>query len=110
MSKHKVDPDGLRPCATGWDDVILICKTCSKKLSGGFGERRDEPLRKALRGALKEAGRRGRVGMIEVPCFGVCPKQAVTVAIGSAPGALLVVPAGFDLRALVGCTEGWVGD
>jgi predicted metal-binding protein len=81
--------------------VILICKKCSKKLSGGFGERQDEPLRKALRGALREAGKRGRVGMIEVSCFGVCPKKAVTVAFGSAPGELLVVPAGFDLGVLV---------
>ena len=102
MSKHKPLPDTMRPFPTGWDDVILICKKCSKKLSGGFGEQRDEPLRKALRGALKEVGKRGRVGMIEVSCFGVCPKKAVTVTFGSAPGELLVVPEGFDVRALAG--------
>jgi predicted metal-binding protein len=106
MSKPLLAADSLRPCPTGWDDVILICKKCSKKLSGGFGEGREAPLRKALRGALKEAGKRGRVGMIEVSCFGVCPKQAVTVAIGSAPGELLVVPAGFDLGGLVARVDG----
>ncbi len=105
MSKHKPLPDTLRPFPTGWDDVILICKKCSKKLNGGFGEEQDETLRKALRGGLKEAGKRGRVGMIEVSCFGVCPKRAVTVAIGSAPGELLVVPEGFDTRSLVARTR-----
>ncbi len=82
--------------------MILICKKCSKKLSGGFGEDQSEPLRKALRGALKEVGKRGRVGMIEVSCFGICPKKAVTVAFGSAPGELLIVPAGVDIRTLAG--------
>lgn len=107
MSKHKSTPEPgiLHPVATGWDDLILICKKCSKKLGGGFGEDGGEPLRKALRGALKAAGKRGRVGVMEVPCFGVCPKQAVTVGIASAPGAFLVVPAGFDTRELVGRTK-----
>jgi predicted metal-binding protein len=100
MSKHKPLPDTMHPTPTGWEDVILICKKCSKKLSGGFGEGQDEPLRKALRGALKATGKRGRVGLIEVSCFGVCPKKAVTVTFGSAPAELLIVPAGFDLRAL----------
>jgi predicted metal-binding protein len=100
MSKHTPNPDMMHPMPTGWEDVILICKKCSKKLSGGFGEGQDEPLRKALRGALKESGKRGRVGMIEVSCFGVCPKKAVTVALGSAPGEFLIVPEGFDVREL----------
>jgi hypothetical protein len=106
MSKNTPPPVSMRPTPTGWDDVILICKKCSKKLSGGFGDGRDEPLRKALRGALKEVGKRGRVGMIEVSCFGVCPKQAVTVAFGSAPGELLTVPEGFDMRVLAGRAKG----
>jgi hypothetical protein len=105
MSKHTPLPDHMRPFPTGWDDVILICKKCSKKLSGGFGEAREETLRKALREGLKAAGKRGRVGMIEVSCFGVCPKRAVTVAIGSAPGELLLVPEGFDTRELVARTK-----
>jgi predicted metal-binding protein len=91
----------IRPTPTGWDDMILICRKCSKKLNGGFGAGGDEPLRKALRGPMRAAGKRGRVGVLEVPCFGVCPKKAVTVAIASRPETFLVVPRGFDAGVLV---------
>ncbi len=97
--------DVISPVPTGWADLILVCKKCSKKLSGGYGKAGDEPMRKALRGALRAVGKRGRVGVIEVPCFGICPKKAVTVAVASAPGELLVVPAGLDLGSLVGRTK-----
>jgi predicted metal-binding protein len=85
---------GLRTEATGWNEVILICKKCSKKLSGGFGHGKTEPLRKALRCALKDAGQRGKVGLVPVGCLGVCPKQAVTIAFGTAPDRLFTIPAG----------------
>ncbi len=96
--KNKKAMPLVRPdmVATGWDEVILICKKCSKKLSGGFGHGKTEPLRKALRSALKDAGQRGKVGLVQVGCFGVCPKQAVTIAFGTAPNRLFTVPAGYS--------------
>jgi predicted metal-binding protein len=101
MSKITDTSAATKTYPTGWSETILICKKCSKKLSGGFGDGGYDPLRKALREALKAAGRRGQVGLIEVPCFGICPKKAVTVAFGGAPGELLVVPVGFDARQVV---------
>jgi hypothetical protein len=67
MSKITDTSAATKTYPTGWSETILICKKCSKKLSGGFGDGGYDPLRKALREALKAAGRRGQVGLIEVP-------------------------------------------
>jgi predicted metal-binding protein len=79
---------------TGWTDILLMCRKCSKKLNGGFGKDGEETLARAVRKALRARGQRGRIGVIGVPCFGICPKQAVTVARASRPGELLIVKAG----------------
>jgi len=95
LSKHRPTEDGqVRLVETGWSEVLLICRKCSKKLKGGFGPEGRDTLRTALRGRLRESGRRGEVGLIEVKCFGVCPKGAVTVAMASEPGVLRIVPKG----------------
>ncbi len=93
MSKKA--PDGLATIPTPWSDVVLICGKCSKKLHGGFGPDRGEPLSRTLKQALRQAGRRQAVRVIETKCLGLCPKGAVTVLQGTAPGALLTI-AGDD--------------
>ncbi len=81
-----------------WTEVVLVCRKCSKKLDGGFGEDGDEKLSKVLRKAVKAQGggkgRKARVGVIEVGCFDVCPKNAVVAVRTSNPGDWVVVPRG----------------
>jgi predicted metal-binding protein len=101
MSKHKPPTTTLLTVATGWDDTLLICRKCSKKLRGGFGPDGRDTLRQAARTVLRATGRRGRVGIMEVGCLGVCPKRAVTTARASQPGALQIVPQGYSAEALL---------
>ncbi len=82
--------------ATPWQELVVVCGKCNRKLDGGFGADGEDKLRTALKDALREAGRRRQVRVIEGGCFGLCPKQAVTVVASRAPHQLLVVPAGTD--------------
>ncbi len=100
MGKHRVRT--LQTVATGWTETLLICGKCSRKLGGGFGPEGDDSLRHALRDALRRAGRRGQVGLIDVACLGICPKKGVTMARASRPGEFLVVPRGQDAATLIG--------
>jgi len=87
---------------THWRETLLICKKCSKKVKGGFGPKSKTRLKKAL--AEKLALRKGRhasVGLIEVGCFDLCPKRAVTVARGTEPGKFYVVPRGAPLDDII---------
>jgi predicted metal-binding protein len=96
-----------------WTEVVLVCRKCSKKLDGGFGEDGDEKLAKALRKGLKAPGggkgRKARVGVIEVDCFDVCPKNAAVAVKASNPGEWVVVPRGASTEAVterLGLTRG----
>jgi predicted metal-binding protein len=93
-------PITTRP--THWRETILICKKCSKKMKGGFGPKAKTRLKKALaeKLALKK-GRLAAIGLIEVGCFDLCPKRAVTVAKGSEPGMFYVVPRGAHLDEII---------
>ena len=86
---------------SGWTDVVLVCRKCSKKLNGGFGEEGDKGLAKALRKQLGGKGRKARVGVIEVGCFDVCPKNAVVAVRASNPGDWVVVPRGASTQTVV---------
>ena len=78
-----------------------MCGKCSKKIDGGFGPKRGERLAKALRGEPGFGkGRKADVGVVEVKCLGLCPKNAVAVVDTRRPGEWLVVPAGDDVAAL----------
>ena len=78
-----------------WERTILICGKCSKRLDGGFGEKRSTPLAKALRKFLGlKKGRKAVIGIVETKCLGVCPGGAVTVIDGGEPGEWLLVRAG----------------
>lgn len=83
-----------------WQGVALVCRKCSKKLPGGFGPD-DEKLSKALRRALRAAGRRRALRVVEVGCLGLCPKKAVTVAVSTDPAALYAVPGGTPMDSVI---------
>lgn len=86
-----------------WSTCILVCKKCSKKAGGGFGEKGRTSLAKALR--ARGSGKRGRkadFGVIETGCLKLCPKNAVVVIDTAYPQDWRVVPRGTDVDALAG--------
>jgi len=95
MGKRLVTPS-IRAAITPWEEVVLVCRKCSRKLDGGFGKDGDSTLRTELKLALRKAGRRRQVRVVETGCFSICPKRAVSVMQGSRPGEMLVVPKGTD--------------
>jgi len=60
VSKHR-DAAGIRAAMTPWQDVVLVCRKCSRKLDGGFGKDGDATLRAALKQALRGTGRRRKL-------------------------------------------------
>ena len=82
----------IRTRPTPWQSIILLCGKCARKLDGGYGPKRDATLRSTLRMALKDAGHRRDVRIIETRCMGICPKKAVTAVNASRPGTIFVVP------------------
>ncbi len=91
----------MKTISSQWQDAILVCRKCSKKLGGGFGPDGKTPLAKALRQhwGLKK-GRKAARGIVEVGCLDICPKRAVVVIAASRPRDWLVVPAGEDIASL----------
>ncbi len=91
---------------TPWRDIVLVCRKCGKKLKGGFGEKRKQGLKTVLRLALRQAGRRRDVRVIEMRCLGVCPKRGVTALNATHPSLIHIIPAGAEpdaaLRTLLG--------
>ena len=99
MSKLK--PTSVTRIPTPFQDVVLVCRKCSKKLDGGFGPDGDESLGRAMKQMLRETGRRRSVRVIETKCLSLCPRGAVTMLRGSRPGEMLAVPQGTNLAALL---------
>ena len=90
----------IRHLRSDWQDAVLVCEKCSKRLDGGFGAKGRTSLAKLLRKTLGlRKGRKARVGIVETKCLGVCPKRAVAVAVARA-GDWLVVPAGTDVERM----------
>jgi len=86
---------------SNWQNAVLVCRKCSKKLDGGFGADQGERLAKALRKRLSlKKGRKAAAGIIEVNCLGVCPNGAVTVVNGAQSRDWLLVRRGADLDEL----------
>jgi predicted metal-binding protein len=84
-----------------WEGAILVCGKCSKKVGGGFGPKGRTPLAKALRDYLGlKKGRRASLGVVEVKCLGVCPKDAVVVLDAARPQRWLLARPGADVDAL----------
>jgi predicted metal-binding protein len=91
-----VAPDGVKSkVGARWERTILVCGKCSKRLDGGFGEKRRTPLPKTLRKFLGlKKGRKATIGIVQTKCLGVCPRGAVTVIDAERPGEWLLVRAG----------------
>jgi predicted metal-binding protein len=96
-----VEARRLKSVRSDWSNTLLVCKKCSKRLDGGFGPKGRTSLAKALRKHLDvKKGRKARLGIVEVKCLGICPRGAVTVINGKAPGEWALVKAGADLDAV----------
>ncbi len=90
-----------RKVRSRWSGTVLVCRKCSKKLSGGFGPEGKRPLAKALRKHLALGkGPKARAGIVEVSCLDICPKRAVTVVDTRYPDQWLIVRPGANLDAL----------
>jgi predicted metal-binding protein len=79
---------------TRWENIVLLCGKCARKLDGGYGAKGKDKLRTVLREGLKETGHRRDVRIIETRCMGLCPKNATTLVITSRPDSMFAVPAG----------------
>ena len=92
----------LKTVRSDWANTLLVCKKCSKKLGGGFGPKGKTPLAKALRSELGvRKGRKGTLGIVEVKCLGIFPRDSVTVINGAAPGEWALVLAGVSVATVV---------
>jgi hypothetical protein len=81
----------IRPAKAPFEDAVLICGKCVRRL-GAPG--------KALRKDLKKAAKRRRppkIRLVETRCFDLCPKRRVVLASARtlAQGRLLVVEPGL---------------
>lgn len=84
----------IRALAARSTSLVAICRKCGKKLGGGFGPRGKQSLAKALRSDLDLGkGKRATVRLVETGCLDICPKAAVVVIRGGAPGEVLIVAA-----------------
>jgi len=91
----------LKQVPSAWQGAILVCGKCSKKLDGGFGKKGRTSLAKLLRKILGVGkGRKATLGVVETRCLGLCPRNAVAMIDGRAPGTWLVVPKDADVAEL----------
>jgi predicted metal-binding protein len=84
-----------------WREIAMVCGKCSRKLDGGFGKKGKHGLADVLKDALKAAGRRREMRVVEVGCLGLCPKRAVTAVSSARPGQVLAVPSGADMAQVL---------
>lgn len=101
MSQANPPIETLPAIAAPWQDIVLTCRKCTRKLDGGFGPKRRLSLREMLKAGLRAAGMRRQFRVVEIGCLGLCPKNAVTLVRASRPGVMLRVPAGAAFDALL---------
>lgn len=103
-------PKPFKVSKTRWNEVVLVCRKCSKKLGGGFGPDGDKTLKKALRRYLHAGkGRKAGLAVVGADCFDVCPRNAVVAVNTRRPEELLIVPSGadlFEVKARLGLDDG----
>jgi predicted metal-binding protein len=90
-----------RDLPSKWRGAVMVCAKCSKRAGGGFGPKGKTRLAKALRKmfGLKK-GRKSPVGIVEVPCLGVCPRGRVMLIDTVHSDRWRIVPIGADVAAL----------
>ncbi|GAC1420924.1 MAG: hypothetical protein NVSMB5_13740 [Candidatus Velthaea sp.] len=73
----------IKPVKAAAEDVLFVCQKCE----GG------KQLRRSLKDAIKESGRKREVRVVASGCMDVCPKHTVTLARAAAgkPVRYLVV-------------------
>ena len=82
-----------------WQNAVLVCRKCTRKVGGGFGKKGKTPLAKALRALGNgKKGRKAAFGIIETGCLKLCPAGAVTVVDGARPQSWLMVKPGADIE------------
>ena len=84
--------------------AVFVCGKCARKLDGrGFGKRGREPMRKALKRALKGGAWGRKVRIVETSCLKLCPKgrQVVASAAMLSQGRLLVAEPGADAAPIL---------
>lgn len=88
---------------SNWSHAILVCRKCSKKNRkrlGGFGPRQ-KSLAKALKAELgTKKGRKARLGIVEVSCLDICPKQGVVLVDSRTPDQWRIVGPDADIAEL----------
>lgn len=73
----------LKPYPPTWKgDILLACRKCQKKLKGEPGMRALAKLKKTINRHNKQHPD-GRLHLISVGCFDMCPKGAVTICLPS---------------------------
>ena len=74
----------IRTISTRSETLVAICRKCSKKLGGGFGDGGKQSLAKVLKHDLDlPKWKRSPVRLVETGCMKLCPKGAVAVATSS---------------------------
>ncbi|MET0268822.1 MAG: hypothetical protein ABW173_00210 [Sphingomonas sp.] len=96
----------MKTVRSQWRATVLVCRKCSKKVGGGFGEDGGKSLAKALRGEMGGGkGRKANVGVVEVDCLKICPKRGVVALNAAAPREWLGIAPGTpvtDVAARLG--------
>lgn len=99
----------IRALAARSSSLVAICRKCSKKLGGGFGDKGNMSLAKALMRELDLGkGKRAKAWLVETGCLKYCPKGAVVVLSGGTPGEVLIVPKNtqvLEIAARLGLLE-----
>jgi predicted metal-binding protein len=86
---------------SNWSHAVLVCKKCAKKQKKRRFGRKRKGLASALRAELgAKKGRKSRLGVVEAPCFDICPKNGVVVVDTRAPGQWRIVTPDADIGEL----------
>lgn len=88
---------------SNWSHAILVCRKCSKKAKkrGARFGRDGDTLPKALKKSLgTKKGRKASLGLFEVPCLDICPKNGVVLVDSRTPGQWRIVTPDADVDEL----------
>ena len=92
----------LKSYAVPWSgDLVLACRKCQKKLKGDARLGELAKLKKAVK-RFNKAHPEKALGVLQVPCMDLCPKDGVTVCVaGERPARLRILRRVEELGGLV---------